>query len=441
MQYGGVAVKTDKDKFTVWMNHKCLEKVKEDKFSLLEDVKGVNIGNEVAATISIGVGEEGEDLDTNSRYAVMALDLCLGRGGDQAVIKSGTAFQFFGGKVEHTDKTTKVKARTIAHALREILNTKERVLIMGHKFPDADSLGAAAGVYRIARALGKEVRIVIESDTGTIDPMLQKLREDNDYGETAFVDCEQARTLHTPGTLVVLVDTNSAARGECPEILSASRSLVIIDHHRQGSTSIMDAVLSYIEPYASSASELVTEIIQYISDDLRPIPVEADALYAGIIIDTDSFLTKTGVRTFEAAAYLRRCGADMTRVRKLFRDGIGDFKAKADTVSGVEIFEDCFAIGRCMADGSENPTMVGAQAANELLGIKGIRASLVFTPYNGQIYISARSIDEINVQLIMEKLGGGGHLSVAGAQLECGIEEAVTLAKETIKQMLEEGEL
>ncbi|MBQ7246535.1 MAG: DHH family phosphoesterase [Lachnospiraceae bacterium] len=436
---GGIVNKQDKDKFTVFMNAKCLDRVREDRFSVLEDVKSINIGNEVGATISIGVGELGEDLDANSQFAVTALDLCLGRGGDQAIIKGPEGFTFFGGKVEHNDKSTKVKARTMAHALRKIINTKERVLVMGHKIPDADALGAAAGFYRIGKALGKEVRIVTESDTSSIAYMLEKLREEPDYGDDAFVSCEQALELLSPSTMVVLVDLNSSPRSECPELLERSRSTVIVDHHRQGGATLQGAVLSYIEPYASSASELVTELIQYISDDLRPTPTEADALYAGIIVDTDSFLTKTGVRTFEAAAYLRRCGADMARVRKLFRDGMDDFKAKADTVSSVEIFEESFAIGRCMAEDVENPTVVGAQAANELLDVRGIKASFVFTPYDGQIYISARSIDEVNVQLVMERLGGGGHLSVAGAQLVCTLEEAISLTKETIKQMLEEG--
>lgn len=436
---GGIVNKQDKDKFTVFMNAKCLEKVREDRFSILEEVKGINIGNEVGATLSIGVGELGEDLDAISQFAVTALDLCLGRGGDQAIVKSPEGFTFFGGKIEHNDKSTRVKARTMAQALREIMNTKERVLIMGHRQPDADALGSAAGFYRICRSMGKDVHIVLESDTSAINPMLEKLREEPDYGADAFINGEQALELLTANSMVILVDLNSAPRSECPELLEKSRSIVIVDHHRQGGASLSGAVLSYIEPYASSAAELVTELIQYISDDLRPTPTEADALYAGIIVDTDSFLTKTGVRTFEAAAYLRRCGADMARVRKLFRDGMDDFKAKADIVSSVEIFEESFAIGRCTSEGIENPTVVGAQAANELLGIRGIKASLVFTPYEGQIYISARSIDEVNVQLIMERLGGGGHLSVAGAQLICTLEEAVTLAKETIKQMLEEG--
>ena len=432
----GVLNTVSKDKFTAYLDRKGLNKLIESKFSILEKVKTVSIGNKVLPTLSIGIGMDGEDIAANSEYSKLAMDLCLGRGGDQAIIRTPSGSTFYGGKTESIEKSTKVKARIVAQALREIFLSKNKILVMGHQLPDADALGSAIGIYRIAKDLKKEAHIVFDKATSTIRPLFERLKEEE--GASAFVTGEEALRLVDDNTAVVMVDQNKPSLCECPELIENSSCTVIIDHHRQGNESVKTA-LSYIEPYASSACEMITELIQYVSQDIKLSAIEADALYSGIIIDTDNFLAKTGARTFEAAAYLRRCGADMTLVRKLFRKSMDEFRAKADVVSSMEIFEECFAIGRCEATGTESPTIIGAQAANSLLDIKGIKASFVFTPYEGQVYISARSIDEINVQLIMERLGGGGHLSVAGAQLgSVTVEEAIEKTKETIKQMLDE---
>lgn len=438
--YGGLVRKLDKDKYFFVMPKKGLLRIQEDRFSLLEDVKTLNIGNETSVTLSIGAGLDGETLAANSEYARMAIDLCLGRGGDQAVIRTPEGSRFYGGKSQKQENTTRVKARIKAQALKELLVTKSQILVMGHKLSDIDSVGAAIGIYRAARSLDKRVHIVLEDVTSSVRPLLQRFVNDPEYPPDLIVNRERALELINDSTTVVVVDANRPSYTECPELLSRAKSIVVLDHHRQGNEVVEHATLSYIEPYASSACEMVAEILQYFSDNLKLKPVEADAIYAGIVIDTNNFMNKTGVRTFEAAAYLRRCGADMTRVRKMFRERMEDYRAKAQAVSSVELFEGCFALGICPGEGIESPMIVGAQAANELLDVIGVKASIIFTKYQDQIYLSARSIDEVNVQLIMERLGGGGHLSTAGAQLKgCTVEEAMELVKETIHQMQEEG--
>lgn len=438
--YGGLVRKMDKDKYFFVLPKKGLLRIQEDRFSLLEDVKTLNIGNETAVTLSIGAGLDGEDLSANSEYARMAIDLCLGRGGDQAVVRTPEGSRFYGGKSQKQENTTRVKARIKAQALKELMITKSQILVMGHKLSDIDSVGAAIGIYCAAHTLDKTVHIVLEDVTSSVRPLLQRFTENSEYPADLFISRERALALIDDNTTVVVVDVNRPSYTECPELLQKAKSVVVLDHHRQGNEGIEHATLSYIEPYASSACEMVAEVLQYFADNLKLKPVEAEAIYAGIVIDTNNFMNKTGVRTFEAAAYLRRCGADMTRVRKMFRERMEDYRAKAQAVSSVEIFENCFALGVCPGEGIESPMIVGAQAANDLLDVIGVKASIIFTEYQDQIYISARSIDEVNVQLIMERLGGGGHLSTAGAQLKgCSVEDAMELVKETIRQMLEEG--
>ena len=281
---------------------------------------------------------------------------------------------------------------------------------------------------------------MLQDVTSSVRPLLQRFNGNPDYPEDLIVNRERALELLDDNTTVIMVDVNRPGYTECPELLNRAKSIVVLDHHRQCNEMVKNPTLSYIEPYASSACEMVAEILQYFADNLKLRPIEAEAIYAGIVIDTNNFMNKTGVRTFEAAAYLRRCGADMTRVRKMFRERMEDYRAKAETVSSVELFEGCFAFGVCPSKGIESPMIVGAQAANDLLDVIGVKASIIFTEYQDQIYISARSIDEVNVQLIMERLGGGGHLSTAGAQLRgCSVEDAKSLVKETIHQMMEEG--
>ena len=437
----GIVKKMEKDKYFFAIEQKYMPSLEAERFSLLEDVKTVNIGNEMAVTLSIGIGINGDTYIRNYEYARTAIDMALGRGGDQAVVKNGEKIQYYGGKSQQLEKTTRVKARVKAHALRELLETKDRLLIMGHKIGDIDSFGSAIGVYRIAAALGKKAHIVINEVTSSVRPMMDRFINNSDYPQDLFLMGDDAAELADPSTALVVVDVNRPSYTEEPQLLNLVKTIVVIDHHRQSSEIISNATLSYVEPYASSACELVAEILQYVTDSIRIKSLEADAMYAGIVIDTNNFTNQAGVRTFEAAAFLRRNGADVTRVRKLFRDKMEDYKARAEAVRQAEVFEGAFAISVCPAENVESPTVVGAQSANELLDIIGIKASVVLTPYNGKIYVSARSIDEINVQVMMEKLGGGGHRTIAGAQLPgATVEEAKEKIKDVILAMKQKGE-
>lgn len=434
--------KIEKDKYFVVFKNKYLSQLENDKFSLIEDVKSIKVGNEMTITLSIGIGVDGVSYNQNYEYARMGIDLALGRGGDQVVVKSGEEVSYYGGKAKQVERNTRVKARVKAHALREIIESREHVVIMGHPISDVDSLGAAIGVFCAARVLGKKAQIVLNDVTSSLRPMLECFTEEKGYPADMFINSEEALLLTNKNTLVMVVDTNRPSYTECPELLNRTETVCVFDHHRQSSEVIENPVLSYIEPYASSACEMVAEVLQYFTENIKLEPCEADCIYAGILIDTNNFMTKTGVRTFEAAAYLRRAGAEVTRVRKMLRNDMAAYKARAEAVRRVEVYRGSFAISVCPADNLESPTIVGAQAANELLNIVGIKASVVLTEYQGRIYISARSIDEINVQLIMERLGGGGHLNVAGAQLtDCSIEEAKERIQETIDEMLREGDI
>lgn len=438
----GICRKLEKDKYFIIMRKKSIKQLQEMKFDILEDVKGVNIGNEMAVTMSIGVGYDGLSYAQNYEFARHAIDLALGRGGDQAVIKAGSEFLYFGGKSQKTEKNTRVKARVKAHALKEIINAKEQVIVMGHRNPDVDSLGAALGIVRIARDCNKEAHIVLNDMTGSLQPMTSLFEGKAEYPENMIVSPREALELVGPNSVLVVVDVNRPSITECPDLLRMCKNIVVIDHHRQSTETIENAILSYVEPYASSSCEMVSEILQYASDNLRISSEEADCMYAGIVIDTDNFQAKTGVRTFEAAAFLRRNGADVTRVRKMFRENALDYKSKADAVGQAEIYRGSYAISYCHAEDVTNPPVVGSQAANELLNIKGVKASFVLTPYQGKIYISARSIDEVNVQIIMERMGGGGHLNAAACQMEnATLADAEGALKGTLDTMIEEGDL
>lgn len=438
----GICKKLEKDKYLVIMRKEAATHLQESRFDILEDVKTVNIGNEMAVTISIGMGLNGLSYAQNYEFARNAIDIALGRGGDQAVVKVPENVIYYGGKSQQMEKSTRVKARVKAHALREIISVKDEVYVMGHRMGDVDSFGASVGIYRIAEALDKKAHIVLNDVTSSMQPMVEMFRDNEDYAVDMIINSQLALETVGNNAVLVVVDVNKPSITECPELLKRCKSIVVLDHHRQGTEIIENATLSYIEAYASSACEMVSEILQYISDDLRLRSEEADCMYSGIMIDTNNFMTKTGVRTFEAAAFLRRNGADVTRVRKLFRDDAAEYKAKADAVSQAEIYRRFYAISVCTGEDVASPTVVGAQAANELLNIRGIRASFILTRYNGIIYISARSIDEVNVQVIMERMGGGGHLNMAGAQLENGtIEEGIASIKRTLDAMIAEGEL
>lgn len=434
--------KIEKDKYFLVFKYKYLHDLIEDKFSILEEVKTVKVGNEMAVTLSIGVGFKGTSYNESYEHARAAIDLALGRGGDQVVVKDEEDILYFGGKAKQVERNTRVKARVKAHALREIIESRENVLIMGHSLTDVDALGAGIGIFCAARILGKKAQIIINDPTTSIRPLMECFSEENGYPEDMFIDSETALELVSRNTLVMVVDTNRPSYTECPELLKETDTIVVFDHHRQNSEVIVNPVLSYIEPYASSACEMVAEVLQYFQNGLKLSSAEADCIYAGILIDTNNFMTKTGVRTFEAAAYLKRSGADVTRVRKMLRNDMACYKARAEAVRHAEVYRGAFAISICPSEDVESPTIVGAQAANELLNIIGIKASFVLTEYSGKIYISSRSIDEINVQLIMERLGGGGHLNVAGAQLtNCTLQQAKHTIMETLDEMLKEGDI
>ena len=401
----GISKKLEKDKYLVIMRKKAVAQLQENRFDLLEEVKTVNIGNEMAVTISIGIGLDGLTYAQNYEFARTAIDLALGRGGDQAVIKTPESITYYGGKSQQVEKNTRVKARVKAHALREIITGKDRVIVMGHRMPDVDSFGSAVGIYRIAQTLGRKAHIVLNEATTSVQPLVELFKNNPEYDEDMIITSQQAIDMAGSNTVLVVVDVNKPSITECPDLLRFCKSVVVLDHHRQG-----------------------TE--------------EADCMYSGIMIDTNNFMTKTGVRTFEAAAFLRRNGADVTRVRKLFREDAAEYKAKADAVSQAEIYKQFFAISLCTAEDLPSPTIIGAQAANELLNIKGIKASFVLTDYQGKIYVSARSIDEVNVQIIMERMGGGGHMNTAACQMEgVGLVEAIGVLKNTIDDMLESGEI
>lgn len=438
----GIAKKIEKDKYFVVMPKKSCEMLREQRFDLLEDVKTVNIGNEMAVTLSIGIGLDGLSYAQNYEFARNAIDLALGRGGDQAVVKSADNISYYGGKSQQIEKSTRVKARVKAHALREIISGKDTVIVMGHRIGDVDSFGSSVGIYRIAKTLDKKCHIVLNDVTTSMQPLVDLFKNNPEYEEDMIITNQQAIDMASSNAVLVVVDVNKPSITECPELLRFCKTIVVLDHHRAGTEIIENATLSYVEPYASSACEMVSEILQYIGENVKIRNEEADSLYSGMIVDTNNFMNKTGVRTFEAAAFLRRNGADVTRVRKLFREDATEYKAKADVVSQAQVYRDRYAISVLKNDEIQSPTIIGAQAANELLNIKGVRASFICTEYQNQVYVSARSIDEVNVQVIMEKLGGGGHMSSAGCQLEgVNAEQAIEIVKQTLDKMIEEGEL
>ncbi len=435
--------KIEKDKYFFVFQNRYLQQLTGKKFSILEEVRSVNLGTaESMITVSIGLGVNAPSYSESYEYARAAIDLALGRGGDQAVIKEGDNITYFGGKSESVEKSTRVKARVKAHALRELMEAKDVVFIMGHNNVDVDAFGAAIGVYRIAKHLGKKAHIVINEVGSSVRPLISQFFNNSDYEEDIFISNLKAQELAQPEDLLVIVDVNRPSITECPELVGQMKDVIVLDHHRLSSDSIDNAQLSYIEPYASSACELVAEILQYIGDGLKLRPLEAEAMYSGIMIDTNNFLTKTGVRTFEAAAFLRRCGAEITRIRKAFRLDMNEYLEKAKAIGGTEIYLNSFAMTVCNAKDVESPTVLGAQIANDLMEINGIRAAFVFTPYKEKVYVSARSVDELNVQVVMEKVGGGGHMTVAGAQFPgTNVDEAINSVKSVLASMKRGGEL
>lgn len=438
-----IITKLEKDKYLFVCQQQHLEQLQQGKFSLLDEVRSINIGNETPVTLSIAVGVDPDDDNYTMayEYSHMAMDMALGRGGDQAVVKKGDKIIYYGGKTQSAEKNTRVKARVKAHALKEMLITKDQVIIMGHKKPDIDCLGSTLGIYRLASMMDKKAHIVINEVTSSIRPAMNNFIGSTVYPEDMFYNSEQALEAIDGNTVVVVVDVNRPRLTECEELLAHTKNIVVIDHHRQSGEVIEHATLSYIEPYASSACEMIAEILQYSMDKPKLRPAEADAMYAGILVDTDNFVTKTGVRTFEAASFLRKSGADMTRVRKAYRSDIDNFKQQAKGVESAELFLDNFAISDVPTEGVDSPTVLAAKVANELLDIDGVRASFVLSKIDNVVYVSARSIDDVNVQVIMEHFGGGGHGTVAGAQIEdVSIDEVKQQIRDLIRKMRDDGD-
>ena len=440
--YDAIITKAERDRYVFVVNAKHMAAIQSSRFSLLDEVREINIGNGMSVTLCIGVGMNAVSYVQSYTWAQSAIDLALGRGGDQAVVKSGDKISYYGGKTKQVEKGTRVRARVKAHALKQIIAGKERVVIMGHKIGDVDSFGSAIGIYRAAKALNKPAHIVINDITTSVRPIINTFKNNPDYEPDMFLKSSEAAAIVNMETALIVVDVNRPSYTEGPELLNRTKTVVILDHHRQSSESIENPVLSYIEPYASSACEMVAEILQYISEGVKLRPIEADAMFAGLMIDTNNFSSKTGARTFEAAAFLKKSGADITRVHLAFRDSMDIYRARAEAVRSAEI-ENYMAYAVCPAEGLESPTIVGAQVANELLNITGIRASYVFTCIKDTVYISARSVegsDGINVQLVMERMGGGGHSTVAGAQLtNVSPAQAMDMVKQTIVTMQKEG--
>jgi c-di-AMP phosphodiesterase-like protein len=424
----GIIKKFERDKYLFIFEHKYIKELEEKKFEILDTVKEINIGNKLPVTLSLGFGLNGGTLAENLSFAAASIDLALGRGGDQVVLKNGENFSFFGGKTRELEKRTKVKARVIAYAMRELIDQAENVLIMGHENGDIDSLGASLGLYRIVRSRGREAYIVLNRLNPTIEKLVERIRKDEEYAGL-FITGSEAMDLLGRKSLLIVVDNHRRSFAEVPELVDKCEQIVVVDHHRRGADYIQDTVLTYQEPYASSTCELVTEVIQYIDEKLKLSQLEAEALYAGIVVDTKNFTFKTGVRTFEAASYLKRHGVDTVAVKKLFQNDIETYQKISSVVSEAELIDGDIAISVCGEDAG-NPQLIAAKAADELLNLSGITASFVLCSVDGEVWISGRSLGEINVQMILEKLGGGGHLSVAGAQLA---DTDINDAKERLK--------
>jgi c-di-AMP phosphodiesterase-like protein len=438
LSLNGALRKNSKDKYTLIIDSKNLRDLEQDKFTILDEIRDIDHGNTLPLTLSIGIGCMGDTHEQNLKYAISALDLALGRGGDQSVIKRKDKSIFYGGKSKAVEKKNKVRSRLIAYALKELILESEDIYIMGHKYPDLDAIGAGIGIYDICKLLNKHANIVIQSSNSSIDLFMQRVEENENYNDI-FISREEAIRNCNKDSLVIVVDTHRPNFTECEELLRISEKIAVIDHHRRGVEFIDNAVLMYHETYASSTCEMVTELIQYIDSKTSIDNLAADALLAGITLDTKNFTFKTGVRTFEAAATLRKLGADTTSVKKLFQGDLDNFIVKAQIIKDANIIENIIAISVC-EDGISNSKLISAQAADELLNIKGIRASFVLGKgRDDTVFISARSLGDINVHIFMEKLGGGGHIDVAGAQLkDISIEDTVKLLEELILEYLKE---
>lgn len=430
----GILRKYEKDRFFFYFQKKYLDKFMEDKFHILEDIKAISAGNKIPPTVSMGIGIGGKTMAANDSYSFSALDMALGRGGDQVIIKENDQYHFYGGKSGGVEKRSRVKSRVVAFALRELVNNADKIFIMGHKHADVDVLGASMGLYAGIRSLGKNAYIVIDRGNHTVDKFMSGI--EGEY-KNVFINKIGAVELADENSLIIVVDTHKTSLVEQPALLDISANAVVIDHHRRSTDYIQNPILTYHEPYASSASELVTEVIQYIDAKVNLTKSEAEALYAGIFMDTKGFTFKTGVRTFEAAAYLRRNDVDTIKIKKLFQIDLETFMSKWSIIENVRELRPSIAVATCVQTDNEDMQLIVAQATDELLNITNITSAFVLCDMGTSTIISARSLGDTNVQIIMEKLGGGGHMTIAGAQLkDVSLDTALDMLSEAVDEYI-----
>ncbi len=439
-KYNGVVSKIEKDRYVYIIDKKYVKELEDNSFEILERMNHISedVVN-VPITISIGLSFDDETLYGRYKSALTSLDIAMGRGGNQAVIKNNKKFDIYDGSDMHMDKTNKVRARTISQALKDLIVKSENVYIMGHKNSDLDCIAGALGVYKIAKTYGKNAKIILDiKHNNSAKVVIDRLKEDTEY-EDVFIGKDECKKLDTENALLVVVDTHKESYLAVPDIFSDFDKVVIIDHHRRGPEFITNAILTYHEVYASSTAELVTELLMYL-DDVKLTAKEAEAIFSGILIDTKNFTFKTGVRTFEVAAYLKKMGVDMTEIKQLFQNDFETYMARVNIVKNAEIIDGKIAIS-CTDEQIKDISVIAAQAADELLSITGILASFVLCEMEGVVMISGRSLGDINVQLILEKLGGGGHLTFAGAQIPgVTLEEARQKLLEEIKEYFSKTE-
>ncbi len=434
---GGVLIKYERDKYCIIFENNKLSDFINNKFEILSKVRAIQEGNSLPVTISIGIGTGGANIYENDEFAKNAINMALGRGGDQVVIKDNEQFRYYGGATNEYERSTKVKARVVSVALSGLMDAAENIVVMGHKNADVDSVGAAFGIYRLGKLHNKPVNIVLETYNHTVGMMLSRLENVEEYSGL-FINNQQALSKVTENTLLIIVDTHKPSIVENQQILSRTSQIVVIDHHRRAAEFVNNTVLVYHEPYSSSTCEMVTEILQYSKDKKALTKLEAECLYAGMVLDTKNFTFKTGVRTFEAASFLRKQGVDTVAIKTMFQQDFSSYVKKSAIIKDAEIIKDCIAIGTYV-EIDKDITTLAAQAADEMLNIKGITTSFVLCRTETGTIISGRSLGGINVQVILEKLGGGGHITIAGAQLEdMTLDESLEKLKEAIEDYYSE---
>ncbi len=434
-EYKGTYRKLEKDRYYILFENINVKSIMESKFAILNEIKNIETENSLQPTLSIGVGDA-LTIQKSEEFAKISLDMALGRGGDQVVIKDDSNFKFFGGNSESSGRTTKVRSRVVAHALAELLERTSTVFITGHKNSDADSLGASVAICKMAALYGKKAYIVVGEQLSVTKKLIDELKRDEAYSDV-FITEQTALQMDYKDSLMVVVDTHNPNYVEASKLLSGIQNVVLIDHHRRGENYIEKPVLTYHEPYASSACELVTEVFQYIKDGAKLTPKEAQAVYAGIVLDTKNFSMRTGVRTFEAASFLRRMGVDTVNVKRIFQNDMSMYTKRAKIVANAETYLGKIAISY-WEDAEDGANIIASQAADELLNVTDIKASFVLCKSEEGVTISGRSLGEYNVQLVMEKIGGGGHMTIAGAQLkDKRVSEAIDILKHAIDELEE----